>query len=461
MFCKKCGAQLDDDAQFCEKCGTAIKRTVPVAAAQDEDVEESDSVITDDKEPEAKITTAGVHEDNGGSEQAAEVPEDNGSSEQVTETHEDNSGGEQAAWVPEDNGGSEQAIGVPEDNNGSEQTAGKKQNKALMTVAIIIAVAIIAALCMFLKPSGEVAIADPKAQANFNNYGKMAFDESNLYFVGKSDSEDEETCVYATSYSGTDKRILSENDEIERIRITGDRILYYAKGDSKSSIGIMDKNGANDKVIIDTVESVSNFDLALSKLYYLAGGDLHCCTIEGKNDKIILKDVDDFIISGKLYYTSQKAIYEFDLIKSESTKVCDADARELLIKDNTIFFVDDSGLYSVAADGSGVKTALVSDSQVGQYTITDDTIFYVKEFTADEVKLLADYFNTENDSSTSLLYQVALTGTGTILSCPVSGGESKELDTDPPIAYCIYSYPGGMYSSLGPLFDTLSSLTIK
>ena len=58
MFCKKCGAQLDDDAQFCEKCGTAIKRTVPVAAAQDEDVEESDSVITDDKEPEAKITTA-------------------------------------------------------------------------------------------------------------------------------------------------------------------------------------------------------------------------------------------------------------------------------------------------------------------------------------------------------------------------------------------------------------------
>ena len=145
---------------------------------------------------------------------------------------------------------------------------------------------------------------------------------------------------------------------------------------------------------------------------------------------------------------------------SNQKKILQKAAKEKGYTD-TIFFVDDSGLYSVAADGSGVKTALVSDSQVGQYTITDDTIFYVKEFTADEVKLLADYFNTENDSSTSLLYQVALTGTGTILSCPVSGGESKELDTDPPIAYCIYSYPGGMYSSLGPLFDTLSSLTIK
>ena len=26
MFCKNCGAKLDDDAQFCEKCGTVVKR---------------------------------------------------------------------------------------------------------------------------------------------------------------------------------------------------------------------------------------------------------------------------------------------------------------------------------------------------------------------------------------------------------------------------------------------------
>ena len=417
MFCKKCGAQLDEDAQFCEKCGTVIKRIVPevvqqedeAAADQDEDVKESESVLTDDKEPEQKVTTAGASEDNSGSEQSAE----------------------------------------------------KKQNKPLIITAIITAAVIIAALCFFLKPSGEVTLADPVAQANFNNYGKMAFDESNLYFVGKSDSKDEETYVYATSYSGTDKRILSENDEISMIRMTGDKILYYARGDSKSTIGIMDKDGANDKVIIETEESVSDFDIASSKLYYLAGSDLHSCTVDGEKDEIILKDVDNFIISGKLYYTSKNAIYAYDLAKTESMRVCDADARELLLRDNTVYFVDDSGICTVPADGSGDKTTLVSDSQAGQYTISGDTVFYVRKFTEDEVKALADYLNTDNDSSTLMLYQVALTGTGFIYSCPISGGEPEKRDTDPAIVFYLYSYPGGMYSSLGPLFDTFDPLTIN
>ena len=417
MFCKKCGAQLDEDAQFCEKCGTVIKRIVPevvqqedeAAADQDEDVKESESVLTDDKEPEQKVTTGGVSEDNSGSEQAAE----------------------------------------------------KKLNKPLIITAIITAAVIITALCFFLKPSGEVTLADPTAQVNFNNYGKMAFDESSLYFVGKSDSKDEETYVYATSYSGTDKRILSENDEISMIRMTGDKILYYARGDSKSTIGIMDKDGANDKVIIETEESVSDFDIASSKLYYLAGSDLHSCTVDGEKDEIILKDVDNFIISGKLYYTSKNAIYAYDLAKTESMRVCDADARELLLRDNTVYFVDDSGICTVPADGSGDKTTLVSDSQAGQYTISGDTVFYVRKFTEDEVKALADYLNTDNDSSTLMLYQVALTGTGFIYSCPISGGEPEKRDTDPAIVFYLYSYPGGMYSSLGPLFDTFDPLTIN
>ena len=417
MFCKKCGAQLDDDAQFCERCGSVIKRIAPAtvqpnddaAVGQDERVKESDSVPADDKESKQEVT--------------------------VAETSEYNSG--------------------------SKPTTGKTHKKSLIIAAIMTAVLIIAVLCVFLNPSGEMTLADPTAQANFNNYGKMAFDESNLYFVGKSDSKDEKTYVYATSYSGTDKKILSENDEISMIRITSDKILYYARGDSKSAIGTMDKDGANDKVIIETEESVSDFDIAASKLYYLAGSDLHSCTIDGEKDEIILKDVDNFIISGNLYYTSKKSIYTYDLAKTGSTKICEADARELLLMDNTIYFIDESGICSVAADGSGVKNTLVPDRQVGQYTVADDTVFYVKKFTEDEVKSLADYLNTENDSNTSILYQAALTGTGFIYSCPISGGDSEKLHTDPAIVFYLYSYPGGKYSSLGPLFDTFDPLTIK
>ena len=68
MFCKKCGAQLDDDAKFCEKCGTAIKKIVPAAVSprdeasvdQDEDMKESESGSNDGKVPEQEEVITGV-----------------------------------------------------------------------------------------------------------------------------------------------------------------------------------------------------------------------------------------------------------------------------------------------------------------------------------------------------------------------------------------------------------------
>lgn len=41
MFCKNCGSKLDDDAVFCEKCGTAIKRTASLDLAKDSTTQES------------------------------------------------------------------------------------------------------------------------------------------------------------------------------------------------------------------------------------------------------------------------------------------------------------------------------------------------------------------------------------------------------------------------------------
>ena len=43
MFCKNCGSKLDDDAVFCEKCGTAIKRTASLDLAKDSTTQESSS----------------------------------------------------------------------------------------------------------------------------------------------------------------------------------------------------------------------------------------------------------------------------------------------------------------------------------------------------------------------------------------------------------------------------------
>ena len=416
MFCKNCGAKLDDDALFCEKCGTIIKK--PVSA-------ETDSVeqpVTNDEDEQGR---------------------QNG--EQVTEVR------EPVTEQP-----------VPEKAEADKQLHKEKPRKSPVAAVIIAAVILIAAAGLFLmRPSENSANADPRVQANFNNGGQMAFDETRLYFVGNFDSDDKETCVYSISYDGGDKRVIAANDNIKKIRIVEDKILYSSREDSKSIIGSMDKDGSNNTKIVETDEWIWNFDIMSSKLYYLADGKIHCCTTDGNNDEIIAEDVDDFVLSGSCFYTNETGIYSYDPKRGESKKICGAEAKYLIHKDHKLYFKTEDGLYSVADDGSETEKLIISNGQVGHYTMDNNTIYFVQQFTEDEVEQLAEYFYDGKDNTSKYAYKLLFTGSGVVRSCPVSGGSSTELETDPPVISSIFTYPQGMYGSISDLSDTFNELVIK
>ena len=417
MFCKNCGAKIDDDALFCEKCGTIINRPV---SAETNPVEQP--IIKDNE---------------------------NESEHQI---------GEKKAEAAE-------AVSEQRDRENPEDdkllNTGKHQ-KNLAAIVIIAAVILIAAAGVFLmRPSGNPAFADPRAQANFNNGGQMAFDESRLYFVGDLEADDKETCVYSITYSGEDKKVIAANGNIKKIRIVDDKILYYSKEDSKSMIGFMDKDGTNDKKIVETEELIWNFDISSSKLYYLADSKIHCCTTDGKDDEVIVENADDFVLSGNCYYTDENGVYSYDLKKGESKKICGTKANSLVHMDHKLCFKNENGIYSVADDGSETEILIISNDHVGCYTVDNSTIYFIQQFTEDEIEQLADYFYDGSEKTSKYAYQLLFTGSGLVKTCPVSGGSLGEPETDPLIISRIFSYPQGMYSSISSLLDTFNKLTIQ
>ena len=393
MFCKNCGAKLEDDALFCEKCGTAVGET-------------GDGSLS-------------PYSDN--------LP----------------------SFLKEE--------------TENRPLSPRRPLSPLGIVAAIVVVVAAAALAVFMKPAESVAYADPRAQINFNNGGKIAFDETRLYFVGDWNAGDEETCVYSTTYSGEDRKMISSDGSIASIRIADDKILYYSRDDdSKSVIGTMEKDGSNDHHIVETTELIWSYDLVASKLYYVTSEGLHACTADGQNDEILLTDVDEFIISGNGYYNDGDAIYSYDLKKGESKKLCDSGgANRLVYKDNKIFYMNDKGIFSVPDDGSEPETKLVNYDEVRDYLILDDTIYYVQKLSDSELDALVEYFAEGDTQYSKYAYEIVLGSSGFLRSCPVSGGEVAELKTDPLIVADLYGYPEGIYGTVYGMSDVYNKIVIE
>lgn len=257
--------------------------------------------------------------------------------------------------------------------------------------------------------------------------------------------------------------MISSNGSITSIRIADDQILYYSRDDdSKSVIGTMEKDGSNDRHIVETTEIIWSYDLVSSKLYYVTSEGLHECTTDGQNDEILLTDVDEFIISGNGYYNDGEAIYSYDLKNGESKKLCDCgEANRLVYKDNKIFFKNDKGIFSIPDDGSEPETKLVNYDEVRDYLIVDDTIYYVQKLTDSELDQLVEYFTEGDTQYSKYAYEIVLGNSGFLRACPVSGGEVAELKTDPLIVADLYAYPEGMYCTVYGSADVYNKLVIE
>lgn len=393
MFCKNCGSKLDDDAVFCEKCGTAIKRTASFDLATDSTTQESNS-------------------NNQISNESA--------------------------------------------NENSTATVAKPKSRRIIALVAVLAVIVFVAIFFALNKS-TFGVSDPRVESNFNNGGKLAFDDKALYFIGLYDENDSETCVYSTSYTGTNKSLVSSNPNISRIRIANGKILYATYEDDTYKIGLMGKDGSDDNILVELTNDSDNylndFSASDTTLYYLYNDELRMRPMNDGEDTLLLDNVEDFILAGDtIYYATESSIFSYDIKKAESVEICSSEAYNLVLCDEKIYFKNDNGIYRVSLTGKESAELIVKDSKVGNFVIDGDNIYYLQTLETDEITELAKYI----DEDEYFTYALAMIGSGQIKRVPKVGGPAESVDSNQPLSTALFVYPDGMYSRTSIFSDTLS-----
>ena len=333
MFCKKCGTNLEDDALFCENCGTAIKRAEPVKV---------ETVATEPIETDLQ----------------AELSTTVNPSTQTTITE-------------------------------------NPQKKSMPKWVIFAAIAVVVIIVIVMVPGGGGSGSSDSFyhEMNYNNVANFAYDSNRLYFIGDYNEDDEESSVYSTDYKGVNKKLISANDDIIRIRVVDGKIYYCESTDEEYHIGVMDTDGSNDRKIVTLESSVSKYTVMDKQLYYLNDSKIYTCDLEGNNNTLIIDEADTFVLgNGVLYYVADDVITAFNIKKETSTELCkSAGATDLALNGNTLYFACDAGLSSIDIKGDGTVTRVISDSKLDAYVFFDEYIYYVHDYEMDEIEELAGY----------------------------------------------------------------------
>lgn len=400
MFCKNCGAKLDDDAMFCDKCGTAIKK----------DINSNETVLVE------TLSSGGV-------------------------TVSDVIGGNATSTTTK---------------------SGKKRPAVLIATIAVVVVAAVVAVLLFMTNASNGGSSDPRAESNFNNGAKFAFDDKTLFFIGLYDDDDSDTCVYSTSYTGTNKTLISDDSDISKIRIANGKILYEVYGDNTYTIGIMDKDGSNNTAIVEldngSDDYLNDFDATSSALYYLYNNELRTCGMDGADDTLLFDGVKNFLIVGNtLYYATEKTIFSYDIKKTQNMEICNSEASDLVFDNGKIYFKNSNGIYSVAVTGDEGAQRIVKDSAVGHFVLDGDSIYYIQRLDTDDIIEIAKIMDEDN----YITYGIALIGAGQIERVPKLGGNPEAVDSDQLLSVALFVYPNGMYSKLSAFIDSLSRVEFE
>lgn len=402
MFCKQCGAKLDDDAQFCEHCGTVVKH-----------------VAFEGKAPEILETMGGQEQDN------------------VTITEE------------------ERPIIIHT----------KKKLKIGFIIGIAALLVMAAAGIMLNGILGEetnVEKSNIYLESNFNNGGKLAYDDSHLYVVGLYDEDDENTSVYSTDYNGINKTLISDNENIDTIRICDERIYYKALEDDEYTIGVMETDGSSDTVIVTSSHILGHYDIYDNILYYIVSSEIHSCALDGEYDSIIVEGADTFTLcNGTIYFVDSDDVISSYKIKNGNTKeLCKASgAHDLSVDGNTLYFACDTGLSITEIDGDGTVTKVIRDSDLSSYVFYDNFIYYKHNLSNDDIETIAEYIGGD-DSIKVLLCKINLLDTGLVYRADITGGYGEAVESDQFSVRYLYSYPQGLYCVSSVISDNLYPVEI-
>lgn len=338
------------------------------------------------------------------------------------------------------------------------KTAGKKLAILGAAGALIIIAAVV---CLSLFTGGQGGSASPYQDANLNNGGFFAYDDSRLYFIADYNESDTKKSLYSTDYSGNQKTLLASATDIIRIRAI-DGKLYYQESNDLYSIGEMTTDGKNKRTIVEFEHIAEKYNVANGQLYYLTDSKLHVCSLSGENDRILAENARAFVLHGdSVYYATEDEIYSFDLKNDQKAPLCKASkASDLVIADKDLYYmVADDGLYRVPLKGDGTSTQIIQDSSIARYTFYGNDIYYIQEIGDDAREALAAYMSSSDDDA--YLYEIALIGCGSIYQSSNSGGRGSAVDSDQAFVFSLFTSPDGLYCKTSAFSDSIEKVQLE
>ncbi len=338
------------------------------------------------------------------------------------------------------------------------KTAGKKLAILGAAGALIIIAAVV---CLSLFTGDQGGSASPYQDANLNNGGFFAYDDSRLYFIADYNESDTKKSLYSTDYSGNQKTLLASATDIIRIRAI-DGKLYYQESNDLYSIGEMTTDGKNKRTIVEFEHIAEKYDAANGHLYYLTDSNLHVCSLSGENDRILAENARAFVLHGdSVYYATEDEIYSFDLKNDQKAPLCKASkASDLVIADKDLYYmVADDGLYRVPLKGDGTSTQIIQDSSIARYTFYGNDIYYIQEIGDDAREALAAYMSSSDDDA--YLYKIALIGCGSIYQTSNSGGRGSAVDSDQAFVFSLFTSPDGLYCKTSAFSDSIEKVQLE
>ena len=472
---------MADDALFCEKCGAIIAsrartgqkvteerdaaeeadRTEPAfqRAAEEADRTEAGSGRTAKEANQMSVESAspqGKTEWADAALQEADKAAEQGTDANIGQPQENMSqAGPEQAGLPQNmapQAGPEQA-GMPQN---PQNTPAKKKGKPLVIIAACIVIAaVIAAAALMGGQEKPLIKADLMSQNNFNNGAIFAYDDSHLYFVADYEGESLENDLYSTDYDGNSKKLLFSDGYVRKVRVTDGKVLftYTDKEDSDHFyIGMIDPDGAEAVTITDLEAEITDYDLNGKELLYLADEELHSCSLDGSNDKVLLSGVKKFVNAGSmLYYASSDGVYSYTRKKEKSTKLFDGEISELCCGDGRFYFRRDDAYFLTDTEGNEKK--LVDDKLVHFMLFKGEYIYFIRMFDKGKLDVLLGQGWEDTDSK-------YLVGVGTPIRIPKEGGALEDLGDkskeDIIVGTTIFGYPDGMYTRGTIVLNTLT-----
>lgn len=342
----------------------------------------------------------------------------------------------------------------------------KRSGKTTGILAAVI-VAVIAVAAIFgLKGGTEKAWTDVYRESNFHTDGGFAYDDERLYFVAKFNDEDEEKSLYSTDYNGVNKKLISSDHEIGRIRVMDGKI-YYNKNNSDSeeySLGVMNADGSEAETLVDLTENCVNFSVRDGKLYYAAEEKLHAYDLGTGSDQVLMEDVNQFTFGEEnIFFTaSDDVVRACDLKGGSIMELCTAPGASMLVADeDRLYFKCDTGINSVPIKEKGAMTKLVEDDSVFSYVFYQDRIYYTSMFDSDELVSLGTLLAEQDNANLSAKeYAYLMVGAGPVYYIEKTGGTPVKVDASPFAVFSIYNSPQGLYQKISILSEIIEPLEL-